>query len=405
MKKQLLFLVLIFLTTISYSQTTGDYRTKGNAYAWATITDWEVYSGTAWQTATAIPDNTVIPKPSKITIVTPTTPGAIFYMNTGSGDMKTTNLIIQDGVIFQQGYDQSFSTYLSMYSVIINAGGVFRVPTTGLLSGTIAYNDDNGGVRNHSFYTQQDLLVSTANGTVNPNPGKFIGTYTFSHTPDANGSYSSYTQKLIGYLGNGTHPPASANVIYPPTGGSPSWNMYGTVLPLKLISFDAVLKLNDAYLNWTTLDETNFSKFEVEKSVDGKNFSLFKTVSGKNTKTINFYSLQDQNLSSGSTYYRLKMIDNDGTFIYSDIKAVNNKSFTYNIYPNPVSDILNLQFPTIKSSGIIIISDISGKVINKIDLGKGISNFEINVNNLKSNSYIVQIETDGNKYVKQFIKL
>ena len=165
------------------------------------------------------------------------------------------------------------------------------------------------------------------------------------------------------------------------------------------------MKLNDAYLNWTTLDETNFSKFEVEKSVDGKNFSLFKTIFGKNTKTINFYSLQDQNLSSGSTYYRLKMIDNDGTFIYSNIKAVNNKSFTYNIYPNPVSDILNLQFPTIKSSGIIVISDISGKVINKIDLGKGISNFEINVNSFKSNSYIVQIETDGNKYSKQFIKL
>jgi hypothetical protein len=403
MKKQLLFLLVLLMCKICFSQTTGDYRSTAAAINWSSVSSWQVYDGTAWVTATAVPTSTLTVKPAKITIVAPTIVGSIFFMDLGTtGNLNTTNLYINDGVTFQLGGDQGTAdSYIAMSSIIINAGGIFTVPTDGSFSNNVNNNDSNSGFRYQSFYTQNDLL-----GTINANPGKFIGTYTFSHTPDANSTLTSYTQRLKGYVGNGTHPPASANVVYPPaSGGGNGWAFYGTVLPLRLINFDVNLQLNNASLNWTTVDETNFSKFEVEKSNDGKKFHLFKTVIGKNIISTNYYSVLDNNVLGGNTYYRLKMIDNDGTFVTSDIKVVNNKVISFSVYPNPSVDILKVQFPSIKASGKVMITDVSGKVIINSNLNKDDSNLSLDIKNYNSGTYFIQIETDGVKYAQQFIKL
>lgn len=394
----------------------GDYRTKANATKWSDVNSWQTYNGTAWENATVVPTMSLTIKPSKITIRTPATEGSIFYMDLGSYivDLPTTDLYINDGVTFQQGTDQSFSSFLNMRNVIVNAGGTYTVPTTNSLSTDQVANNENNGTRNQLFFTQSDLIVSKSNGSVNRNPGKFIGLYTFTHTPDANGTLASYTQKLAGYTGTGAYPAPAVNVVYPPavslTDFEDSWTLNGTTLPsltlpLRLISFEANLSLNTVRLNWTTDDEVGVSKFEIEKSKDGIIFETFSATVAKNTKTRNFYSISDANLTGGNTYYRLKMIDTDGSFVYSDVRAVNNKVISFLIFPNPVKDILKLQFPSVKVSGMLTVLNTMGQIVTTKKLDDNTTFLEIDIRNLNSGTYVIKIDIDGSTHAKQFIKL
>lgn len=232
MKRLLFFLLILLVYQVSYSQIIGDYQTKPDATKWSEVSSWQVYDGNTWTGATTVPTKSLATKPSKITITAPAISGNIFYLDLGRYivDLPTTDLYINDGATFQHGTDQSFTAYINIRNVIISAGGMYTVPTTNLLSTDQVANDNNGGARNQLFYIQGSLAVSEVNGTINPKPGKFIGIHTFSHTPDANGTLTSYTQRLAGHTGRGTHPATSANVIYPPDRGLPvekSWTHKG----------------------------------------------------------------------------------------------------------------------------------------------------------------------------------
>jgi len=139
----------------------------------------------------------------------------------------------------------------------------------------------------------------------------------------------------------------SSQNIYTPYyfGGSPkacfSIEVFGKVhktLPISLISFNGNIQNNEAILYWKTATETNNKGFEIEKSVDGNNFSKLAFIEGHGTSTQqNEYSYTDIKLNGGDNYYRLKQIDNDGRINYSGIIKLNyHLSFAYKIYPNPI---------------------------------------------------------------------
>lgn len=104
--------------------------------------------------------------------------------------------------------------------------------------------------------------------------------------------------------------------------------------PVTLNKFSAKAASKGVNVEWSTSSETNFSHFEVQKSLNGKEFNTLNKVIANN-KGI-YYSF-DNNAKNGLNYYRLKMVDLDGSFEYSKIAAINyNDNLAYYEFENPV---------------------------------------------------------------------
>jgi hypothetical protein len=103
---------------------------------------------------------------------------------------------------------------------------------------------------------------------------------------------------------------------------APSQN--GSALPVELLEFKATLVNNIVELNWTTVTEINNEKFEIERSINGTDFTKIGEKQGANNSTsTNHYKYSDEYLpNSDIVYYRLKQIDFDGKFEYSKIVSV-----------------------------------------------------------------------------------
>jgi len=103
----------------------------------------------------------------------------------------------------------------------------------------------------------------------------------------------------------------------------------GNSLPVKLISFSAKKEKETHLLSWESSDETNFDRYEIEHSEDGKNFHLKTTVFGKGIGSK--YHVVLPSTGSKVNYYRLKMLDHDGSFSYSSIQMVNELDLPFSV--------------------------------------------------------------------------
>ena len=115
-------------------------------------------------------------------------------------------------------------------------------------------------------------------------------------------------------------------------------------LPVTLISFSAVKDGLTSFLSWATSMELNSDHFEIQRSTDAKSWSRLGDVLAAVVSNVkNNYDFTDENPESGLNYYRLKMVDRDGSFAYSQIKSVHFPEFVWaKLFPNPVSDVLNV---------------------------------------------------------------
>lgn len=132
-----------------------------------------------------------------------------------------------------------------------------------------------------------------------------------------------------------------------------------TALPVTLISFTAAKQNNKVQLNWKTENEINFSRFDVEKSSDAVSFNNLSTVASAN-RPVNNYTTIDASPVKGMNYYRLKMVDTDGAYKYSDIAKINfDGKSTLTLWPNPASNQLIIW--EAKQNDVVIITDVTGK--------------------------------------------
>lgn len=112
-------------------------------------------------------------------------------------------------------------------------------------------------------------------------------------------------------------------------------------LPVELVYFDATLHNAQVVLNWQTASEFNSSYFDVLRSDNGENWASIGTVAANGTSQITLdYSFLDKFPLSGVSYYRLKQVDQNGSFHLSDIQSINNsrKINQVKIYPNPTDN-------------------------------------------------------------------
>jgi hypothetical protein len=95
-------------------------------------------------------------------------------------------------------------------------------------------------------------------------------------------------------------------------------------LPIELLSFSGSCNEGKTDILWTTASETNNNYFTIERSADANTFEVLKTIPGSsNSNYIISYSTVDEKPLSGTSYYRLKQTDYDGSYNYSNIISVN----------------------------------------------------------------------------------
>ncbi|WP_051664215.1 T9SS type A sorting domain-containing protein [Dyadobacter crusticola] len=167
-------------------------------------------------------------------------------------------------------------------------------------------------------------------------------------------------------------------------------------LPVTLVSFNVTKEGQAAQLRWSTTAETNSDRFEVEHSLNGKTWNKIGIVkSHGESKVLRDYQYTDYAAASGGpshgeNLYRLRMVDNDGTFAYSRIRSIrfDGGASDLSIYPNPSSDKLNIRdYANVKE---MVISDLNGRsVYHSASFSKG--NGTVDVKNLAQGMYIVKI--------------
>ncbi|MET0636667.1 MAG: hypothetical protein ABWZ25_11620 [Chitinophagaceae bacterium] len=186
-------------------------------------------------------------------------------------------------------------------------------------------------------------------------------------------------------------------------------------LPVTLLSFSAAKQGNNVQLQWQVADEVNFSRYEVESSEDGSGFFMLASVtplSGSGTKIYNWtHANVFSNASGNNRYYRLKLIDVDGTAEYSRLVHVNTFDIQKNsitLLANPVQDLIALDVRLLRDGTLSIqLSDLNGKTIlqQQRNLLKGVSNLQIPIPvGLSQGLYLLTVVFEEERFVMKLLR-
>jgi len=233
--------------------------------------------------------------------------------------------------------------------------------------------------------------------------------------------------RITQYHGTGTAPgnysglselidPSDGNIIW--NGSASRWEVtfsvtgfsgfylhtsYGGVLPVNLVSFSGTSQGSYNLLQWVTTSEQNSDYFDLERSTDGRTFSRITSVQAQqNSNSAKYYAFSDLRGGEPIYYYRLKMVDADGSFHYSAIIRINSRqSGILSVYPNPASDLVTVSVSDTKLLKTdILLTDMSGRLIRKIRLDN--PRQSIDITRLQPGSYILRFADGGSeKFVKQ----
>ena len=173
-----------------------------------------------------------------------------------------------------------------------------------------------------------------------------------------------------------------------------------SVLPVVLQSFSATDNNCTTNFTWKTGTENNFKKFDLEYSKDGEKFLQIATFKSMGSNSSYQYS---NNSMQGKIFYRLKMINEDGVYSYSDILPINSTCIKNNssVYPNPVADILNITVNTFTNTATGLLFDNTGKKIMDVKLRGGLN--QLNVKSLQSGIYNIIINNGISKEKFQIV--
>lgn len=177
-------------------------------------------------------------------------------------------------------------------------------------------------------------------------------------------------------------------------------------LPVKLISFTATMQNKNALLQWQTAEEINVARYNLQRSLDGNNFSNIGSVNaiGNSTATKN-YSYTDNsinNLNANRIYYRLQYVDIDEKVAYSKIEVINPATDQLlTVRPNPARNYIIISSKDkIKTVSIM---NLKGQTIKTISSNE-LSQQRVDIKDLPAGIYFIKALGDNQVWTKQFIK-
>jgi Secretion system C-terminal sorting domain len=168
-------------------------------------------------------------------------------------------------------------------------------------------------------------------------------------------------------------------------------------LPVKFISISAsFVDKTSSTVQWVVATPTvNSDKFEIEYSADGRSWSNIGTVKINNTNQGNYQFLHT-NIPAGNLYYRIKEIDIDGAYAYSNVALLRNKNTSagFLIFPNPANNYISISAPTngAGKTQIILYDAVGRQLTSAIMTG---DTEEINTAGFPNGTYVLKIANDG----------
>lgn len=302
------------------------------------------------------------------------------------------------------------------------------------------YDNVNEDINDEVVYPYPDFAYTQFDGKFNPKKGG--NTQTWSLNPGATtknnwfstarggvqtGVYGATVSKLrpnfggyVFYLGNHEYGPKELPEI---NGIRQYMNAFlipsdplvcsENTLPVSIGKFQGNYESGISKLNWVSFSEINLESYKVQRSQDGTNFISIGSVKAKGTLSTgsNTYYFNDNQPAAGTNYYRLMSVDNNGSFKYSNVIAIN-ISFKgvsiRGIFPNPFVDKVSVDVTTeYKQTVEIRLTDVSGKTLRKDVLvaQKGANTFYLNdLRSLNGGVYIMEVRTGGQTTIKKLLK-
>lgn len=187
----------------------------------------------------------------------------------------------------------------------------------------------------------------------------------------------------------------ATDITFSQTGGTGATDC-SIVLPVDLLSFEGKKKNNGINLSWETASESNSDYYTIERFAlgQGSNKYIGTVDAAGNSSSVLSYEIFDDNVEPGRYMYRLTQYDLNGEVGEKKNIIVDVKTETdLNIFPNPTSNIVNLNLTSdISDSHTIVIYDLSGRQVfsQTMDINKGYNDFVISPN-LKNGAYVLKI--------------
>jgi hypothetical protein len=193
------------------------------------------------------------------------------------------------------------------------------------------------------------------------------------------------------------------------------FRLNGDIIPVELISFTAKANGSKILLNWSTATELNNYGFDVQRSVDCKEYGTIGFVKGFGTTAVQHeYSFADKNINSGKYYYRLKQIDLDGSHEYSKVvEAIPGSPSEFSLdrnYPNPFNPTTKISWQLPLGAWLTLkVYDILGREVASLIINEykpaGEYEIEFDASSLPGGIYIYRLCAGSYISVKKMILL
>jgi hypothetical protein len=187
------------------------------------------------------------------------------------------------------------------------------------------------------------------------------------------------------------------------------------VFPVELLGFNANLLENDGLLNWKTASEINSGYFGVERSIDnGNSFETIGEVAASGTtQTVHNYQFKDKGvalLNLQKVIYRLKLVDLDGGFAYSnlsELKFLTQENAFMNCFPNPTQNMLNVHYQMGQDEVVEwTIFDMLGRIIHQQTLKNAAvldSNISFDFGQYEAGTYFIQMTSENHTFSQKVV--
>ncbi len=265
-----------------------------------------------------------------------------------------------------------------------------------LTNGGSAYNIENG--LDHTFRISYNSGTQTLTATVLD--GAAVTTYgTVSYSPVDPSTLFGTNYPFFGFTGS--------------TGGLN--NEQGACLaaafqplPIELLSWEVHCNNTEVWTTWSTASETNNKRFEIERSTDGIHFEKIGELDGAgNSNSLLNYQWKDMNPSNQMAYYRLKQVDDNEAYSYSNIKAVEctGNSGVLLIAPNPTYNTVNISIPAGFEYPLTVhVTDCVGKThVARTYYNAG--EVTLDMQALRKGTYFIRVQNDREMKVAKVLKL
>lgn len=300
-----------------------------------------------------------------------------------SAPFKPQGLIIANNIIsMAKGQAIDVDTSSEVTPITVTVAGITisdSLPVTYFAEGNMYSAPSKLGITNTTGFNSQKLTFGTrANGILPPPSlvsGAAINSINYNSLVgniDAWGKTRSAPYSVGSIEVNGT----GNIVVYPLDSTMVGAGTPLIPLPVSLSSFTGTITNGIASLNWKVENEVSMKEYQLEYSSNGFSFTAVSTVIAKN-KAI--YSFQNKDISSAKNYYRLKLINKDGSYVYSGIILLSAPEVSANIslYPNPAIGFVTLSASNINPNSHIELTDFRGRCILKQEIVSGITRVNI----------------------------